>query len=228
MDVPDSQSIWGVLLYWDKLGSMVPEGVVRGLSSWTRSLVDADLVEPIEPRRYLQDVGFVEGFAELLDRLPSEARPTAPVLVHVDKGQEGLWDLLSDRGLAERGRRTARYEWGRKWIAVEGRAGALYLAYLAATIARSPDLDLEPITDQRRYFEAVSGSSVLATAHSLDQVRAGILRGVLPVPVGDVRPEDVATFKEKHHSLLLALRHQVERAVLESSRCGGLSSAQSM
>jgi hypothetical protein len=217
VDVPSSASLWPVLLYWDSLGSLVPASVLSRLGPWTRTLVDAGLVQPVEPRRYLSgnlQAGFIAGFAALLDILPSQTSPTTPVWIHTDKAYDEVWQLLVERDLAQPAQRTARSGWSEEWAAVEGRAGRLYLSYLATVLARLPALDMEPLTDQRRYFESVSGIPSLSTVSVLDGARAAVLRDVLPVPQGPVDVRDLALFKERHRDLLRSFRRDVEHAVL--------------
>jgi len=222
IEIPQRQSLWSVLLYWDTLGSIIPEGIDSDLGEWTRRLIDAELVTPIDPQRYIGYRSyrnrFADGFAELLDRLPDQWPPAPPVFIHVRKGDRIAWELLAERGLAQQARRTARHGFGQDWIAVEGRTGALYMAYLATYLAQIPDLDMEPITDQSRYFEAIGGPATFTTARTFDAMRASVLRDVLPAPLGDVDPWQLAKFKEAHRPLLLLFRRAVEQAVLRCAR----------
>jgi hypothetical protein len=98
--------------------------------------------------------------------------------------------------------------------AVEGRVGRLYMAYLATYLSQRPELDMEPITDQPRYFEALGDPLTMATARELDRIRSIVVRDVLPCPHGHVDPADLAKFKEQHRDLLLPFRRQVEDCVL--------------
>jgi len=203
------QGLLRVLLYWDALGSMIPEGVEP--DSPTQELVDAELVRPIRPNAYLNSRQMIDDFAELLDEVLVGLKPAAPILVHVEKGGSILNKILRDRGLAE-GPVTRGSGPAREWLKVEGNAGALYLAYLALSLARQ--LDMEPVTDQAKYFQAVSGVSSLRTSASIDHLRAGVLRDVLPSPSRDVPISDLVRFKERHGPLLRTLRREVEQHVL--------------
>jgi hypothetical protein len=203
------QGLLRVLLYWDELGSMIPEGVEP--DSPTQELVDAELVRPIRPKAYLDSPQMMQDFAELLDTVLVERERASSILIHIEKGGRILEEILHERGLVEgpvrRGRGRAR-----EWLKVEGNAGALYLAYLALSLARR--LDMEPVTDQAQYFEAVSGVRSLRTSASIDHLRVGVLRDVLPSPSRDIPISDLVQFKEQHGPLLRALRREVERHVL--------------
>ena len=178
IDVPETGGLNAVLLYWDRLGAIVPR--VVSPSSFTRELVAEGLVSPIAPRDYvnLYESDFLEGFVEVLDRLPVQSAPLAPIFVHVDKGPGELWSILDQRQLVTRSP-TDRRAWrgGSGWLCVEGRAGALYLAYLASWLSVLPEIAMEPITDQRRLFAAMGGSAATSLLQ-VDESRARILGGL--------------------------------------------------
>jgi hypothetical protein len=218
IDVPETGALNAVLLYWDQLGAIVPR--VVSPSSFTRELVAEGLVSPIAPRDYvsLYDGDFLEGFVDVLDRLPVQSAPLAPIFVHVDKGPSQLWAILDERGLVTRSP-TDRRAWrgGSGWLCVEGRAGALYLAYLASWLSMLPEIAMEPITDQRQLFEAMGGAAA-ASLLRVDAARAGILEGVLPSPAGHLPARELASFKEQHANLLLLFRRKVEELVIDCAR----------
>jgi len=217
IDVPADPSLNAVLLYWDRLGAIVPEGART--SRLTQQLITEGLVAPIRPRNYLwrQLKEFVRGYEEILDDLPP-GEPSAPVFIHVDKGTSELWQLLARRGLAatEPGGLQA-WEKRSGWISVEGRAGALYLAYLASWLAAQPEINMKPITDQRRLFAAMGGS-IARNAALFDNARGALLEDMLPSPSTPVPPSDLSAFKEDHRSLLQGFRRRVEALVLDCAQ----------
>ena len=98
----------------------------------------------------------------------------------------------------------------RGWLAVEGRAGRLYLATLAAAICESSGGELFPITDQPSYFSEMANPSRIDSALRLDRIRAAVLKDVLPHPVSAIPANELADFKEKHFALARAFRLEVE------------------
>jgi len=220
IDVPETGSLNAVLLYWDRLGAIVPRPISP--NSFTRELVEAGLVVPVAPGDFLgpQRAEFVAGFHELLDVVPSSAHPAAPIFIHVDKGFDEIWEMLRARGLATRSPADSRaWRGSRGWVCVEGRAGSLYMAYLASWLGSLPQVDMEPITDQRRLFAAMGGS---AGTHGdmtrFDETRGALLEQILPSPARLIRPHELLAFKERHQPLLKGLRRQVEEIVLKCAQ----------
>jgi Family of unknown function (DUF6236) len=209
IEVPDHPSLTRVLLYWDRLGTIVPWSVPE-LSERMDALVDADLVLRIEPEAVIEGIaGFEEGFLALLNAIGGPKADSAGSLIHRDKATSNLWAELQQRGLAREAKTFA--EGG--WMSVDSRVGRLYMAYLAKCLARR--LGREPITDQRHAFAGFAGGGVSATTLELDRMRALALRGVLPAPSEPVSPRDIADFKAKHWDKLRSFRTHVERRLLE-------------
>jgi hypothetical protein len=217
LNVPETGALNAVLLYWDELGAIVPRAVSP--NKFTRDLVAAGLVSPIAPRdfRAFYDPVFLRGFEELLDGLPPVAEPAPPIFVHIDKGTGDLWELLDRRGLVTRSPDDQRRGLGGSgWLCVEGRAGALYLAYVASWLASLPDIAMEPITDSRKMFAAMGG--LPGSLERLDGIRRGLLAGVLPAPEGLIPVSELASFKESHRELLRLFRRTLEARILDCAR----------
>ncbi len=208
-----------VLLYWDTLGAITPNGIRTG--PWTDELVKAELVKPIRPGEHVSSSIVLQDLEELLDATPAERSPAAPFFIHKEKTNLDVVELLDERGLvASSPPASHRGRYSGDWIAVEGNAAALYMAYLALRISQKHKLKMEPITDQARYFEAVSGTGSLSTIASLDHLRGAVLRGVLPAPTKSVSLKKLVKFKEKNRSLLQALRREVEAHVVTCAQEG--------
>jgi hypothetical protein len=220
IDVPEKESLNAVLLYWDRLGAIVPRPISP--NSFTRELVETGLVAPIAPSDFLgmSATDFAHGFNDLLDALPPSTQPSAPIFIHVDKGLPEIWEMLRARGLATRSPAESRAWRGRQgWVCVEGRAGALYMAYLASWLGSLPQVDMEPITDQRRMFSAMGGMARdYEDTTRFDRTRGALLEEILPSPAQLIRPQELVAFKERHESLLRGLRRQVEQIVLKCAQ----------
>lgn len=74
IEVPDHPSLTRVLLYWDRLGSIVPP---VALSARMSELISTELVERVEPGMYLNDHEFAMGFLRILDSRSRHGRSRA-------------------------------------------------------------------------------------------------------------------------------------------------------
>jgi hypothetical protein len=94
------------------------------------------------------------------------------------------------------------------------------MAYLAACLGRHPDIRMDPITDQRDYFEpfAASGNDLGGWAGELDRMRAILLADVLPAPRHPIAPAELAAFKETYWDELHAFRLDAEHRLLQCAR----------
>ena len=217
MDVPDSPALTRVLLYWDQLGSIIPLDIYNWIDrvnspDWTErtlELVHAGLVLPVNPRQHWEELrGLEDEFLQVLDTQRIEAPMVAPTQIRWDKAVIGLWSELGHRGLVR-----GDYP----WMEVDGRVGALYMAFLAGRLGRC--LDMEPITDRREYFrESTPDGRAHETADLFDRMRGAILRDVLPAPLEPVAPRELAKFKEKYWDLLRSFRRRVESELVDCAR----------
>lgn len=215
LELPDSPALTRVLLYWDRVGVIAPE---VGLPPHTYELVQADLADVIHPMDVLWDVPTLQsGFEELLERalpaLQGAALRGLPrvVRLHQDKGTYQLWQLLKTRGLVRRGHGG--------WLEADPAVAALYMAYLAAVLARHPDVQRELLTDQPGYLEPfLARPAGLGQAGTIDRMRAVMLRDVLPSPLEPVPLADLVDFKERNWHLLGAFRHYVEGELLRCAQ----------
>jgi hypothetical protein len=216
INVPERPSLTRVLLYWDTLGSIIPEGAE--LDSWTQGLVDAELVTPVRPSEYIDSSTLLSDLERLLDAGLARRRTSVPPFyLHIEKTNRWALEMLRERGLAtwSSGQTDGRQP---GWIRVDGEVGALYVAYLACYICQMSGLMMEPITDQALILETVSGVDSVATAMSLDHLRGAVLQGVLPSPRDGVTTAELVEFKRTHGALLKDLRTEVENHVLECAR----------
>lgn len=223
IEVPESPSLTRVLLYWDSLASIVPEGVT--VSDRMSTLVDLQLVELLDPgfhERFVHGNQFRGRLGPLLDHLPERGlvppRRTGPnsARISVGKGTWSIWAELEERGLVRIPEETRRRHRG--WVHAHRDFASLYMALLAATLGEMGDVRRVPVTDQPAYFRLLEKGAGPTIDASIDRVRAGVLRHVLPAPDRPVDPADVATFKAEYGDALRRLRRHVEAEVLECAR----------
>jgi hypothetical protein len=226
ISVPDEAWFTRVLLYWDRIGSIVPEQYANEPSRFTpfmRELVEAELVAPIEPDRHVGELlGPVEAFFRFVerdreiaarrrrwhDRPAPRGEAPAGTMSHLHRGKLGhmVADELEARGLA---RRTDR-----EWYAVESRTAAAYMCFLAGALGRLPEVGMDPITDGIDALSplASNGGSGL---DALRRLRAPVLEELLPAPEGRVDVTELARFKEAHADELRRFRRAVEGALID-------------
>lgn len=223
IEVPKSPTLTRVLLYWDTLGSIVPQDVPP--SPRMQRLIDLDLVVPVDPRDHAgidhagrrsleRDFeGLVEHYRQTHARGRRPTKPDLPVRIHSDKGEWRFWKTLETSGLA-RIPKTTEYA-HRGWITVDGHIGALYMALLATWIGQTARVTMDPITDQQGYWELLADGLHLGVPQTLDRMRAAMLRNVLPAPSRPIDPGELVEFKTAHIALLRRMRRHVERELLQ-------------
>ena len=222
INVPDSPALARVLLYWDHVGSIMPDPAVldpNDLTIRTRELLESGLVRAFVVRSEWFDEEFEGGFFQLLD---SEGLLVKPFLAettrtYFSKMTGAIWAGLLERGLAQ-----GEFDKHGFWGAVDKRAAALYLAYLAGYVTAgyvAAGKKVEPITDQRAYFrDPRDAGSPLDTALLFDQMRGAVLHDVLPAPLEPVPPHELASFKQKHSDLLRDFRRTIEAQLIQCAR----------
>jgi hypothetical protein len=98
MEVPRRPELTRVLLYWDRLATIVPGGV--GQSRHLRELIDADLVRPLDPKQHESPPE--DWILQRIEDIARTARGTPNARIHYSKASSWLWDRLQGRGLAQR------------------------------------------------------------------------------------------------------------------------------
>jgi hypothetical protein len=204
IEVPSDPSLTRVLLYWDRLATIVPNSI-RG-SDRLEELIRLDLVESIDPEKYDRPPeGWIASVVEELARQEVDA----PVgRVHFSKGSFRLWQRLESVGVAER---------AADWILLPEPAADFYMAYLATWLGHT--LGKVPVTDRRSSIDAfVAEAPVAMRSANRAAMREVALRNILPAPAQSVDPRQIAEFKYDHWELLGSFRRNVERRLLECAR----------
>lgn len=216
INVPDTRWFTRLLLYWDKVGSIVPYEYAynpRLLSPYMRDLVAAELVELITPAEHVYHVPhFTSAFIEPIERKMKISRfsgsrraiEAPPIRLHIEKLGDISGELLQ-RGLIT----PAGYPWfdAQPWV------GSAFMAYLASTLGRIPEINADPVTNERATFSLLGGGSDFARARS--RARSVILKRIMPSPAGPIAIRDIADFKESYGHLLQQLRRSIEGKCIE-------------
>lgn len=222
--VPENEWFTRVLLYWDEVGSIVPSEYIHhpaSLGTYMRELVQAELVRQVLPSNYIYGNGipmFTEAFLELIDQnqVIAERRHVAlerqeTFRIHIEKFGDELAYQLCNRSLAQQ----SEYP----WYEVEKITADLFMAYLASVLGKLENLQMDPITDRAESLSVFSKSpeNILNSTALVDQLRMGVIEGILPAPAGGVAAGELARFKSRYINLLSQLRRRIESSLLEIS-----------
>ena len=233
ISVPRNAWFTRVLLYWDEVGSIVPERHAEDLSrvsAFMRDLVSAELVRPIVPEAFDRRLyGAVDPFLEFVDSDPEIAaraaigfgsesasrggsEPGTSMRIHRGKFGYMLGDQLERRGLARPAGDGRR---GRDWLEVESRTATAYMAYLSATLGALDEVEMDPITDTLGSLAPFGGGEPTAPMQLVAELRMGVLESVLPGPANSISVSTLVRFKERHGELLGRFRRHIESHLLD-------------
>ncbi len=222
--VPEDQWFTRVLLYWDRVGAIVPYDYVdqpERLGTYMQALVREGLVEQVIPGGYLWRVpNFTGAFLRHTDAkfgrrgepyqsdwATRHSETLRGVPVHMEK----LFDLaekLCERGMATRDNRRD----DSPWIFVEPRVATDFMAYLAGVLGQLTDAPFAPITNERAslepFFEQTGKDRRV-------EVREQLLERVLPAPERPLEAVRLREFKEAYKDQFSRFRKQLEENVSE-------------
>lgn len=220
--VPQNEWFTRVLLYWDQVGSIVPidfDNDPSKLGEYMYGLIQEDLVKPIIPGLHVDEIpNFTEAFLEYVDS-PNYPVPRGVInrkrvstfSVHMEKlGPIG--SKLVERGLARE-----KHDWA--WYDVEAYTANQFMAYLAATLGKLPEIESKPITNSIQNLDSFApqyhqGGKLRP---EIDEMRTVILKDIFPAPSGGINPKNLADFKDDHKRELTRFRNKVESFLLTAA-----------
>ncbi len=216
INVPQSPWFTQVLLYWDRVGAIVPYEYIQEpdkLGPYMVGLVREHLVEQVIPGMYLWQIkNFEKAFLDHVDaqKLRANYQPTWPK-IHMEKLQ-GLGDALSQRGLA---RKHGKEEYS-PWYKVEPKVADSFMAYLASALGQLAEERFYPITQDSESLSMFIDKSI----RSRFATRKIVLDAILPAPSGEIEAGRLAEFKAAHKEELRRFRLLVEDKISELSLIG--------
>jgi len=216
INVPDGQWFNHILLYWDKVSSIVPTEFVFDpelFSPHMRNLVAAGLVDQIMPGSYIYKIPkFEEAFLEYVDRrllMGEFSRPMHTINLHLEK-MGNIADELVKRRLARRS--------DSNWYLVDRWVGDAFMAYLASTLGLLDDIQAAPVTDDLKSLQILDDKEVLLRqSNSVERarVRHQLLEEALPLPDGPIDIDSILYFKNTYGNLRADFRNYIEGACIE-------------
>jgi hypothetical protein len=241
ISVPENAWFSRVLLYWDEVGSIVPDSHARDLSRlspYMAKLVKTNLVRPVIPELYTGELfQAMEPFFRYLDQDPDIAarsrsglgsQPTSRgtaspgTIAQIHRGKFGhiVAEELVGRGLA---RPT-----GNEWYEVESKTASAFMLHLSVALGDCGERHMDPITDQTTNLAVLAPTAARTEGLRLaDDIRMSVLEAVLPAPSAAIKVNQLADFKQRHGDELRAFRRRVERELTDRSSIadGGLREA---
>jgi|SRR5208337_550572 len=220
--VPDNEWFNRVLLYWDKIGSIVPEEFIHDppqLGEYMDSLIKTKLVNPINPSKYIYRIPkYTESFLSYVDNpnypvIPDRnQRKTLPTTrIHISKMTMDLIQGLIRRNLAE--------ESEFPWYKVETYTANQFMAYLAACLGNLPEINSKPITDSAISLRTFDPHATYETMlyPEIDSMRTIILENILPAPNTSIHPDEIAQFKFRYAHDLRQFRNRIENVLIDNA-----------
>ena len=213
IEVPQSPWFTQLLLYWDKVGAIVPYEYIQDperLGPYMVGLVRENLVEQVIPGMYLwRSRNFEEAFLDYVDGLKFRAmyQPTWPK-VHMEKLQ-GLGEKLCSRHWAVTVGRPDDYS---RWYQLEPRVADLFMAYLASVLGQLTEEKFYPITEDSQRL-----TPFVAEPQGTVRTRKIVLNAILPTPTQELEAAQLADFKAAHNNELRLFRWHIEDKLSELS-----------
>jgi hypothetical protein len=224
INVPSNSWFFRVLLYWDKVSSIVPYDFVSNpelFSPHMRELVKAELVEQVIPGQYVYQIPhFGDAFLEYLEkqiqnrRIIKTTRLSNPFLIHIEK-MGGIEEKLVNLHLAE----PANYP----WYHVEDWVAEAFMCYLASTLGMMSDINAAPVTFSMKTSQIFQGRRISKYFHNtseMTRIRHLLLSNLLPSPIEPFDIDKLVDFKLSYGRLMSKLRNTVE------GRCAEIANIQ--
>lgn len=216
ISIPTGPWLRQALLYWDEIGSIVPQRDESALIPYTpdikylqaegefRPFRPGALTRQPESLRELQ--AFEEEFrstvtsASFQQLLAPKHQWQLISHIHYDKVYETIFHFLKQNGLARKK--------NSEWYLFEEKTGLLYMAMLAKYLA---DIDIQatiPGTDRREYERLIYDAPSRSEGFLCLDAR---FSNALPIPRDDVPLSDILEFKRKRRTELLNFRELIGR-----------------
>lgn len=220
MEVPADAWFTQVLLYWDRVGTIVAESMEQEVlqSRWSGDLIAADLLDLVTVDYTVYDSTPLGGEAFLnwvrADLPAARARFRAGVTsqLFVQKTGRDVAGGLVGLGVADERGETDQ---GDHWLEVDtvtADAFMLYLAvYLGALVQMTPITDGKGLALDARLAQSV-GRETAADRVGLERF---LIENLLPAPSGPIPVREIVAFKENHGAEQRAFRDMVLGAAIQ-------------
>jgi hypothetical protein len=213
IDIPNTDWLRRVLLYWDEIGSIVPRNYAGEnsieFSPEVAFLYDEGVFRPFDPLMLIRQpelhTNFEEELFSILEsdqfrKLMMNSQKAKKSQIHRDKVSDMLFERLIGLGLASRGR-------SRDWLHFENTTAHVYISLLAKYLSQADTQVTIPGTDrdifQNLLYRSPEESGIAGISFSL--------LNSLPMPREDVSFEAIIDFKNENEMDLLRFRKQIHK-----------------
>lgn len=222
--LPSHNWLKQVLLYWDEVGTIVPnEEIFREslqrlqdtvFHKDIRYLMEEGIFQEFKTEEFLKSKGnlladFEKEFKQLLRSRSlqsillaksKEKNPLPSIRLHQSELPSSLLKILVKRGLAKSRKDDP------SWYSIENTVGVLYLSIVAKYIAEQNSRFTVPSTDiidyERLMFQTSSDTNGILSLKTL-------LHKVLPIPSEDTPIDKIVDFRRKRKDELLHFRQEL-------------------
>ena len=226
--VPENPWFTRVLLYWDRVGAIVPYDYLENpehLGPYMLSLVRENLVEQVVPGMHLWRVkNFTESFLDYADAKYGKgnepyfsnwaavhAQKLGGASIHMEKLHD-LAERLCERGLAQRNADNPYSP----WLKLEPRIADDFMAYLAGVLGQiAGDDSFSPITNRRNHLDPFIGTHQQHSGNTKLKIREILLESILPAPSESLDVLQLLDFKHKYQEPLHRFRREIEERISE-------------
>lgn len=241
MVIPNKLWTRQALLYWDDIGSIIPEVVWRDHEFFKleneeiNQLFEAKLFRPFFPETLKRKLSsstedrFYDEFYDRVDyfktRNTFDLLRSATPIYELKEIRPGFFDELAKRGLATRniGKLSQVSESGHNVFFVETNTANIYMALLAEYLSGLDNNITVPVTEDATW----QNYGYSTTDPTIQNVCANlILDRILPVPAANTPIVEIIQFKKDHKSELIRFRKSVDDFQASIPKAGDIRSIQ--
>lgn len=224
INVPKTDWFFRVLLYWDRVQSIVPHDYAHDLGKlepYMQELVAANLVEPILPLEYINKIPhFSESFLRYVDnRLSIEENKPNNEKFFINKHVQQLHIEKLQNIAEELQKRRLAFPMIYPWYGVAPWVADAFMAYLAAALGRLEDINADPVTNNVHSFmlfnKDAKSKDVVFARKRRSEARQILLTNIFPAPRQAITLKEIIDFKEKHGDALRGFRTLIEKKCIE-------------
>lgn len=225
INIPDNRWTLRTLLYWDKIGSIVPQsyGTRDRFDPFTEGLINQGLLERVNPSEIWSVSNYENSLIEAInngDHLIEKSRINFQngnfEKIHFEKFHYRVFDKLIELNIAQRINNS-------DWLIVESNVARLMMTFLASVLSleKGYQLTTDNIDNLDISFNDLRSESYLSKINDSNDIltanlRSDILENLLPYPV-DYDLSKIRRFKEKYHSELTSFRKHMEKVIFNIS-----------
>jgi len=215
--IPSGQWLKQAILYWDEVGSIVPQEYggnwLVEKSRDLEYLVGEGLFHPFDPRQVSYDGQVASEMTQEIKTivksplfkksLSSRKIRTYPSRIHLDKTWDEIIDFLIKKKLVRKESPDGTIE--PEWLYFENSTALIYMSLLAKHLARKDNRNVITLPGTDRY--EYQYLSFLKNPGMEEEIGIEVkIRNWLPIPNPDVPIQEIVTFKRQRQDELLPLQ----------------------